>query len=237
MQSSSLKRCTLEPLTVAVFTCRSYLVHLEWHRHAAYLPDHKEMHEGRKMIENRASKETRKGQWKTFLKPPHLSVGRLPVRLALCQGGTWCPGDVGARVTKQAASTETDEQHVALRGASISSNYGDTATEVKGPFLPPCGCLSLSSTISVPVYLVPCLSERLRPASALLTMTMNWGAIFYTKLRSRLIKSVASYFEEMMCELLLSFWKSTITSISTSIIEITDVINLLSGLHYFCIAL
>lgn len=102
---------------------------------------------------NRGNKGTRKGQAKTFLNPPHLSVGRLPVRLALCQGGTWCPGDVGAHVTKRAASTETDEQHVALRGASISSNYGDRASEVKGPFLTPCGCLSLSSTISVPVYL------------------------------------------------------------------------------------
>lgn len=109
----------------------------------------------------RANKRTRKGQAKRLLNPAHLSVGRLPVRLALCQGGTWCPGDVGARVTKRAASTETDEQHVALRGASISSNYGDTGTEVKGPFLTPHGCLSLSSTISVPVYLFTHLLERL----------------------------------------------------------------------------
>lgn len=117
-------------------------------------------------------------------------MGRLPVRLALCQGGTWCPGDVGARVTKRAASTETDEQHVALRGASISSNYGDTATEVKGPFLTPCGCLSLSSTISVPVRLISRLLESLRPASALLTITVEtqieFGATFHDEPNSSL---------------------------------------------------
>lgn len=139
------------------------------------------------MIETKQTTEQGRAKQKHSLNPPHLSVGRLPVRLALCQGGTWCPGDVGARVTKRAASTETDEQHVALRGASISSNYGDTATEVKGPFLTPYGCLSLSSTISIPVYLFPHRSERLRPASALLTITaetrIEFGTTFHTELK------------------------------------------------------